>query len=157
MNAPPAGEARAAGSGGPPATDGPSSHLPHTLALLYALAIAYASLQPFGDWIPPPADAPFWLFSPGRARWLRFDVAANVIAYLPLGAFVALVPRRTAPAIRVALGAAAGFAMSFAMESLQAWMPPRDANVVDLVSNTAGALAGAAIATAVAPRPDGRA
>ena len=80
MNAPPAGEARAAGSGGPPATDGPSSHLPHTLALLYALAIAYASLQPFGDWIPPPADAPFWLFSPGRARWLRFDVAANVIA-----------------------------------------------------------------------------
>jgi VanZ family protein len=176
MNAPRAGEARAAGSGGPSATDGPSrgrpppsgearaagsggpsSHLPHTLALLYALAIAYTSLQPFGDWIAPPTDASFWLFSSGRARWLRFDVAANVIAYLPLGAFVALIPRRAAPAIRVALGVAAGFAMSFAMESLQAWMPPRDANLVDLVSNTAGALAGAAIATAIARRADARA
>ena len=62
-----------------------------------------------------------------------------------------------AAAIRVALGVAAGFAMSFAMESLQAWMPPRDANVVDLISNTAGALAGAATATAIARRPDARA
>ena len=152
MNAPPAGATRAADSGG-----NPPSHLPHALALLYALAIAYASLQPFGDWIAPPKDSPFWLFSPCRARWLRFDVAANVIAYLPLGAFVALIPRRAAPAIRIALGVAAGLAMSFAMESLQAWMPPRDANVVDLVSNTAGAFAGAAIATAIARRRDARA
>ena len=173
---PPPGEARAAGSGGPSSTDGPprgrepppgearaagsggtSSHLPHAFALLYALAITYASLQPFGDWIAPPRDAPFWLLSPGHARWPRFDVAANVIAYLPFGAFVALIPRRAAPAIRIALGAAAGFAMSFAMESLQAWIPPRDANVVDLVSNAAGALAGATIATAIARRPDARA
>ena len=44
----------------------------------------------------------------------------------------------------MALGVAAGFALSFAMESLQAWLPPRDANVVDLVANTLGALAGGA-------------
>ena len=71
--------------------------LPHALAALYALAIVYASLQPFGDWIAPPEGTPFWLFSPGAMRWPRYDVIANVIAYLPLGAFVALVPRRASP------------------------------------------------------------
>ncbi|CAG1007622.1 hypothetical protein BURK1_03423 [Burkholderiales bacterium] len=136
---------------------GSSSRLPHILAAIYALAIAFASLQPFGDWIAPPNDAPFWLLSPGRARSPRFDMVANLLAYLPLGAFVALVPRRAAPALRIALGAATGFALSFAMESMQAWMPPRDANVVDLVSNTAGALLGAGIAAAVARSPEARA
>jgi VanZ family protein len=137
----------------------PAGHtrLPHILAGVYALAIVFASLQPFGDFLAPPDDAPFWLFSPGRVRAPRFDVIANLLAYLPLGAFVALVPRRLKPGRRVALGAIAGFAMSFAMESLQAWIPPRDANVVDLVSNTLGALAGAAIAAAIARRPEARA
>ena len=129
------------------------STLPHVLAGVYALAIVFASLQPFGGWIAPPPDAPFWLFSSGRLRSPRFDVIANLIAYLPLGAFVALMPRRAAPAWRVAIGATAGFAMSFAMESLQAWIPPRDANVIDLASNTLGA----AIAAVIARRPHARA
>ena len=136
----------------------PRSHtlLPHVLAGVYALAIVFASLQPFGDWIRPPADAPFWLLTPGR-RWTRFDVIANLVAYLPFGAFVALIPRRATPVLRIALGAGVGFAMSFLMESLQAWIPPRDANAVDLASNTIGALAGAVIAAAVARRPNARA
>lgn len=131
--------------------------LPHVFSGIYALAIVYASLQPFGALLAPPSDAPFWLFSPGRVRWPRYDVIANFIAYLPLGAFVALVPRRASPARRIAFGVLAGFALSFAMESLQAWIPPRDANVVDLASNTLGALAGASIASAIARRPDARA
>ena len=89
---------------------GPRSRLPHILAGVYGLAIVFASLQPFGGWIAPPPDAPFWLFSSGRLRSPRFDVIANLIAYLPLGAFVALMPRRAAPAWRVAIGATAGFA-----------------------------------------------
>lgn len=133
------------------------STLPHVLAGVYALAIVFASLQPFGGWIAPPPDAPFWLFSSGRLRSPRFDVIANLIAYLPLGAFVALMPRRAAPAWRVAIGATTGFAMSFAMESLQAWIPPRDANVIDLASNTLGAAIGAAIAAVIARRPHARA
>jgi len=135
----------------------PRSLLPHALAGIYALAIVYASLQPFGDVLAPPPDAPFWLFSPGRLRWPRYDIIANFIAYLPLGGFVALIPRRASPARRIASGALAGFALSFAMESMQAWIPPRDANVIDLVSNTLGALAGASVAAAFARRPDARA
>jgi len=135
---------------------GPRSRLPHILAAVYALAIVFASLQPFGDFLAPPGDAPFWLFSPGRVRAPRFDVLVNLLAYLPFGAFIALVPHRLSPGRRVALGAVAGFAMSFVMESLQAWIPPRDANVVDLLSNTFGALAGAAIAATIARRPKAR-
>jgi VanZ family protein len=136
---------------------GPRSRLPHILAAVYALAIVFASLQPFGDFLARPADAPFWLFSPGRVRAPRFDVLVNLLAYLPFGAFIALVPHACPPAGAWRSGRVAGFAMSFVMESLQAWIPPRDANVVDLVSNTLGALAGAAIAATIARRPAARA
>ena len=35
------------------------TRLPHALATLYAFAIVYASLQPFGDWIEPAPGTPF--------------------------------------------------------------------------------------------------
>ena len=37
--------------------------LPHALALLYGIAIAFASLQPFSPWIPPDPATPFWPLS----------------------------------------------------------------------------------------------
>ena len=116
--------------------------LPHALALLYAIAIVFASLQPFSPWIPPAPDTPFWPFAPWPLRFTRFDVIANVIAYMPFGAFIALSPRRATPRARTALAFAAGLTLSFAMETLQMWTPPRDASLVDLVANTAGALLG---------------
>lgn len=116
--------------------------LPHALALLYAAAIVFASLQPFSPWIDPADNVPFWPFAPWPLRWTRFDVAANVIAYLPLGVFVALTPRRATPRARAALAACAGLVLSFAMETLQMFLPPRDASLVDLAANTAGALVG---------------
>ena len=72
--------------------------------LLYALAIVFASLQPFSPWIAPAPDTPFWPFAPWPLRWTRFDVIANLITYVPLGMFVALVPRRATPRARTALG-----------------------------------------------------
>src|SRR3982751_2983718 len=59
--------------------------LPHYLAAIYGLAIVYASLQPFGPWIAPPAGTPFFLFSNAPARFTRFDVLANAITYVPFG------------------------------------------------------------------------
>ncbi|MFO1283680.1 MAG: VanZ family protein [Burkholderiales bacterium] len=133
------------------------SRLPHALAALYALAIALASLQPLDGWIGPPDGSAHWLVSPVRPRWTRFDVLANLLAYVPFGAFVALMPRRAVPARRVAIGALAGFALSFAMESLQAYLPTRDANAIDLAANSAGAFAGAVAAAGFARRPRWRA
>ena len=119
--------------------DAHRSLLPHFLAGLYGLAIVYASLQPFAQWIAPPPGTPFFLFAPWPPRWTRFDALANVLAYVPFGFFVALIPRRRPAWSRLSVAVATGAALSFAMETLQMFLPPRDATVVDLLANTAGA------------------
>jgi VanZ family protein len=130
---------RPASGHGPPIR---ASRLPHAMAAMYALAIAYASLQPFGEWMAPLPGTPFWAFAPWSMRATRFDIVANVLAYLPLGCFVALLPPRATPALRAAIAGLAGAALSAAMETLQWFLPARSASVTDLVANAAGALAG---------------
>jgi len=120
----------------------PRTLLPHALAVLYALAIVFASLQPFSPWIVPEPDMPFWPFARWPLRWTRYDVLANVISYVPFGIFIALSPRRATPRARTALAFAAGLTLSFAMETLQMFVPPRDASLIDLTANTAGAVLG---------------
>ena len=126
------------------------SLLPHFLVALYGLAIVYASLQPFSPWIAPPPATPFFLFAPWPPRWTRFDAIANIVAYAPFGFFVALVPRRRPPLGRLSVAIAAGAALSFALESLQMFVPPRDANAIDLIANTTGATLGGLAAIAFA-------
>jgi len=134
-----------------PVMASPRSLLPHVLAALYCAAIAYASLQPFGPWIAPAASA-WWPMSPD-IRTTRFDAWVNIVAYLPLGLFVGLVPRRAHPVRRVASGAFAGFVLSFALESAQAYLPMRDASLFDWLTNTAGAALGGALAASLARSP----
>jgi VanZ family protein len=131
------------------------TRLPHVLATLYGLAIVYASLEPFSPWLPPPAGTPFFLFG-GTTRWIRYDVALNILAYVPFGLFVALLRRGASPGRRIAFGLIVGAAMSFAMESLQMYVPPRVASVNDLAMNSAGALLGAMFATAIARNASAR-
>ncbi len=116
--------------------------LPHILAILYGLALAFASLQPFAPWISVPAGTPFWPLAPWPPRWTRFDVIVNTLAYVPFGVFVALIPRRAAPPLRVGIAVAAGAALSFGMETLQMFLPTRSANLVDFMANTTGAMLG---------------
>jgi VanZ family protein len=129
----------------------PHSLLPHCLALLYGLAIAYASLQPLGNWIALEPGTRFFLFT-WQPRFTRYDLFVNVVAYAPFGLFVSLVPRRASPRRRALLAFAAGAALSFALETLQMFVPPRDANTIDMMSNAAGAaiggLAGASLVRA---------
>ncbi len=129
------------------------SLLPHFLVALYGLAIVYASLQPFSPWIAPAPGTPFFLFAPWPPRWTRFDALVNIIAYAPFGFFVALVPRRRPPLGRLSVAIAAGAALSFALESLQMFVPPRDANAIDLIANTAGAALGGLVAVVFARSP----
>ena len=122
------------------------TRLPHALATLYAFAIVYASLEPFGDWVEPAPGTPFFLFASWPNRWLRYDFLFNIIAYCPLGFFVAWLPTRASPLMRIALGTAVGAMLSFSMESLQMFLPQRVASTLDFLSNTIGAALGAAIA-----------
>jgi len=135
--------------------DDPSraSRLAHALALFYAIAIAYASLQPFGDWMRPLPDTPFWPLAPWPPRSARFDVVANVLAYVPLGVFVALVPRRVTALGAMATALLAGAAWSFLMETAQWFMPPRFATLVDFGANSLGALIGGLLGAAFSRSP----
>ena len=125
------------------------TRLPHVLATLYGVAIVFASLEPFHPWLLPSADTPFFLLAP-TGRWLRHDALLNILAYVPFGVFVALLRRGASPARRIGESVVVGAAMSFAMESLQMYVPPRVASTFDLVTNTTGALLGALLAAALA-------
>jgi VanZ family protein len=126
------------------------SLLAHYLALVYGLAIAYASLQPFANWIAPVPGTPFFLFAPWPPRWTRFDAIANAIAYLPLGFLAALMPYRRPALARLSIAVAAGAGLSFVLETTQMFLPPRDASAVDLIANVAGAGAGGMLGSSVA-------
>jgi VanZ family protein len=132
---------------------GHQSLLPHFLATLYGLAIVYASLQPFANWMTPVPGAPYFLVAPWPPRWVRYDLVVNGVAYLPFGFFVGLVPRWRGPRSQIALAVATGALLSLTMETLQMYLPTRDASVADLLANTAGATLGSALAVAFARSP----
>jgi VanZ family protein len=114
------------------------------VALAYTLIIVYASLQPFAGWRAPPDEVLHFLTAPWPRYVTAGDIALNVIAYLPLGAllFYALRPPLAA-AIACALAIIIAGALSLLLESLQMFLPTRIASNVDLISNSAGAAAGA--------------
>ena len=66
------------------------------LAAAYAALIVYASLYPFSGWHHPQG---LWslafLSLPWPRWWDRFDVVANLVGYLPLGALVHVAVRRS--------------------------------------------------------------
>jgi VanZ family protein len=133
------------------------SLLPHFLAVLYGLSIVYASLQPFEPWMEKAPGAPFFLLAPWPPRWVRYDIVGNFVAYLPFGFFVAVAQRRKPAARRLAVAVLAGTAVSFAMETLQTFLPTRDASVADLLSNATGATLGGALALALLRSPRAKA
>ena len=133
--------------------EGRRSLLPHFLATLYGLAIVYASLQPFATWMPLVPGTPYFLFAAGPVRWVRYDAIVNILAYVPLGFFVGLMPRGAAGGRRFAMAAVAGALLSLAMETMQMYLPMRYANVADLISNTMGAALGGFLAALFARSP----
>lgn len=83
---------------------------------------------------------------------VRFDVAANVLGYVPLGLLcvAALHPRlRGLAAGAVAL--AAGVALSVVLEAAQSYLPTRIASNLDVAANAAGTALGVALGMRAAP------
>jgi VanZ family protein len=126
------------------------------LAGAYAVLLVYASLYPFSGWRDqeiPPWD---FLFAGWPKYWTKFDLAANVVGYIPLGFLLALSFMRRgnvrffashANLAAIAVALLAGTALSFLMEAIQSFLPSRVASNVDFGLNAAGTLIGAAVAT----------
>jgi VanZ family protein len=123
------------------------------LALAYAALIVYASLYPFADWRDQGIAPWAYLSAPWPKYWTGFDFAVNVAGYVPFGFLCALAVLRTGRSVsvwRAVLRAAiAGAAISFAMETLQSYLPARIPSNVDLGLNTTGTVVGAVLAVAL--------
>jgi VanZ family protein len=109
------------------------------LALIYAGLIVYASLYPFVDWRDQGIAPWAYLWQPLPKYWTGFDVAINVLGYAPFGFLLAL-------SHAVLLASLCGVFASLLMETLQSYLPSRVPSNLDLLLNSAGALAGAALA-----------
>ncbi len=132
----------------------PRSRLALYLALGYTLLILYATLSPFSGWRDPGQSPLEFLVEPWPRYVSAFDIAINILAYVPFGILVtaALLPGRK-PALAGVGGFAAGIVLSFCLEYTQSYLPTRIASSVDLLTNATGAAAGAWIAAHVGSVP----
>jgi VanZ family protein len=128
------------------------SPLARTSLIVYAVLLIYGSLSPWSGWRSLGADPFAFLGAPWPAYVTGFDLALNVLAYVPLGLLLALAlhPQpRGLPAILAAIAAAT--CLSVLIETVQNYLPARIASNLDVLTNVAGAALGAVAATALAP------
>ncbi len=115
--------------------------------------MVYASLHPFSGWtLPPRAGAGaglLWLPRPPGV--FPFDITANLLGYLPLGALLATGMLRRGEGRWRAFAAALLVAsvLSYAMELLQQFLPRRVPSRFDWQLNSVGAALGALLVLAV--------
>lgn len=119
------------------------SHLAFYLTGGYLLLIVYASLYPLTGWRDSGGNPLSFLGARWPRYWTGFDLATNVIAYLPFGFFgTAALRRRLAPLPAWLVASLCGSGLSFSMELLQNYLPSRVSSNVDLGFNAAGAMLG---------------
>jgi len=107
--------------------------------------IANSPILEFPDRMTQPTRSTYlsvYPIHPGDPRWKQFDIASNVIGFMPLGFIVAWKKRRSS----ISLALAMGFAFSLTIELIQPLIPGRDSSIVDLATNSTGALLGAVTA-----------
>ncbi len=86
-------------------------------------------------------EAPWNAFRPTRNYWK--DVANNVAGFVPLGLFAVAYLSLTVPNRWVTPGTIAlGGAVSLTIESVQVFLPTRDSDLTDVITNTLGTCAG---------------
>ena len=114
---------------------------------MYIALVVYASLYPFADWRDQGLAPWSFLWAPVPRYWSGFDVAINVIGYLPLGALVVLLVLRSAGSVSpVGRAVLCASLLSLLMEGLQSYLPQRVASREDWLLNTAGAALGGLLA-----------
>ncbi len=126
-----------------------ASGLALPLALVYCGLVAYASLYPFVGWQSQGVMPWAFALAPLPKYWSGYDVAINVIGYVPLGFLTAIAWHGRAGHGRthsVWFATLFALTLSFAMEALQTYLAPRVASNVDWALNTLGGYVGGMIA-----------
>jgi len=121
------------------------------LFFLCVIVIAYFTLYPW-------RFVPFHEHSTILESWRPFigkgdylDIVVNLCFYLPLGVLGVLGwwKGSSTPGRWIAL-TSFGVALSFTLETIQAWVPGRESSLLDIVTNTIGTIAGARLGMAIA-------
>ena len=136
-----------------PSPSFPSAHLRKYLIAAYVLFIIYASLSPFSGWQEQGFKFSDVLAIPLWKQYSLFDVAANLLAYLPFGLLLGLtLHARFGTVATVIFATLIGMIFSAMMEYAQVYLPMRISSSLDIVSNSCGALLGALLAVSIAPQ-----
>jgi len=115
------------------------------LLLAYLALVIYASLYPFWPWTWPPGMDVWGLVGvPWPKRFQVFDMQSNLAGYMPLGLLAFAAALRSGLGLRRALfwGLVPWPLLSFAMETMQYFLPGRVPSLGDLALNSAGAVLG---------------
>ncbi|MGV3742759.1 MAG: VanZ family protein [Burkholderiaceae bacterium] len=120
--------------------------------LVYTILIVYASWYPFSGWADKGIAPWHYLSQPLPHYWTKFDLAANVLAYIPFGIGVAfaLYPH-VRNILAFLLAAAAGILLSGVIEAGQTFLASRVPSNLDLFTNSAGAALGALAGVLLTP------
>jgi hypothetical protein len=78
-------------------------------------------------------------------RSLIQDIIVNLVGFIPLGFILAATFVKAGSKHSILLTVALCFSVSLSIEIIQAWLPSRDSDLLDLILNTLGALLGAKI------------
>jgi VanZ family protein len=124
---------------------------------LICALIAYGSLYPFHFVVRDSPLGVLTIFADSLNVTLNrgeiHDLIVNLLIYIPVGFFFVLDERDHHPAWRRCLNATlAGAALSLCMETAQYWFEPRSPSLIDLLTNTISAGAGAILGVAFAHR-----
>ncbi len=119
--------------------------------LFYAALIVYGSLYPLTGWRAPETPIFSFLTAPFPAHLSNADLLTNVLAYIPLGGLIAWAIRSKGNIAALIVATMAGGGLSFAMESIQAFLPSRVSSNVDLLTNIAGVILGALLGSLFRP------
>jgi len=120
---------------------------------VYVVLAIYASLYPLSGWRDQGLSPFAYLASPWPRYVTAFDLAANLLGYLPFGFLcIAALRPRLEGAVAFAVTLAGAGALSLVLEALQSYLPSRVATNLDVLCNVGGAAIGAALALAAAPR-----
>ncbi|WP_158529699.1 VanZ family protein [Parvibium lacunae] len=123
----------------------PPTSLARHASWVCALLIAFVSWYPLSGWRDLGLSPLAFIFAPLPTYRTLFDLAANVVAYLPLGLclVLALSPRWRG-GVACLIATFMGFAWSGLMEIGQVYLPARVPSNLDTLLNTLGTLLGAA-------------
>ncbi|MFY8122540.1 MAG: VanZ family protein, partial [Burkholderiaceae bacterium] len=110
-----------------------ASPLARSALLAYTMLVAYAGLAPWSGWRDLGVAPWAFLMAPVPRHVTVFDVAVNVLGYVPLGALIVLAAH---PRLRglsaVLLSTVGGALLAGSVEALQTYLPGRVPSNIDL-------------------------